>query len=164
MGRWACSSLTPLPMGPRWYRRRWMNPKVFPLLAAAILWLPLPNIVLLTRWGIFRLEAGLSWSSSKAKPCPPSIYCSNALKHRSPAMSSPTRLVRSHPDELLVGLVSVSDRAAGGVYRDEGLPALQSWLNTALTRQAQCARRLVRSEEHTSELQSLMRISYADFC
>lgn len=61
-------------------------------------------------------------------------------------MSCPTRLVRSHPDELLVGLVSVSDRAAGGVYRDEGLPALQSWLNTALTRPAQCARRLVPDE------------------
>src|SRR3546814_2614309 len=152
MGRWACSSLTPLPMGPRWYRRRWMNPKVFPLLAAAILWLPLPNIVLLTRWGIFRLEAGLSWSSSKAKPCPPSIYCSNALKHRSSAMSSPTRLVRSHPDELLVGLVSVSDRAAGGVYRDEGLTALQSWLNTALTRPAQCARRLVPADRKRTRL------------
>src|SRR3546814_4196438 len=27
-----------------------------------------------------------------------------------------------------------------------------------------CARRLARSEEHTSELQSLMRISYAVFC
>src|SRR3546814_8031960 len=27
-----------------------------------------------------------------------------------------------------------------------------------------CARRMIRSEEHTSELQSLMRISYAVFC
>src|SRR3546814_8238551 len=27
-----------------------------------------------------------------------------------------------------------------------------------------CSSQLVRSEEHTSELQSLMRISYADFC
>src|SRR3546814_10385315 len=27
-----------------------------------------------------------------------------------------------------------------------------------------CHRRIVRSEEHTSELQSLMRISYAVFC
>src|SRR3546814_7914912 len=27
-----------------------------------------------------------------------------------------------------------------------------------------CVRKLVRSEEHTSELQSLMRISYAVFC
>src|SRR3546814_9120827 len=35
----------------------------------------------------------------------------------------------------------------------------------SVVRKSQCARRLsVRSEEHTSELQSLMRISYAVFC
>ncbi|NYT85301.1 molybdopterin adenylyltransferase [Pollutimonas harenae] len=61
-------------------------------------------------------------------------------------MSSQTRLVRSHPDELLVGLVSVSDRATSGVYQDEGLPGLRSWLDTALTRSAQCAMRLVPDE------------------
>ena len=27
-------------------------------------------------------------------------------------------------DELLIGLVSVSDRASGGVYEDKGVPAL----------------------------------------
>jgi len=32
-------------------------------------------------------------------------------------------------DALRVGLVSASDRAAGGVYRDEGLPALKDWLS-----------------------------------
>ena len=31
-------------------------------------------------------------------------------------------------DALVVGLVSASDRAAGGVYRDEGIPALKAWL------------------------------------
>jgi len=31
-------------------------------------------------------------------------------------------------DLLRVGLVSASDRAAGGVYRDEGIPALKAWL------------------------------------
>jgi molybdopterin adenylyltransferase len=29
---------------------------------------------------------------------------------------------------LIVGLVSISDRASGGVYKDEGLPALKDWL------------------------------------
>src|SRR5258706_1602951 len=29
---------------------------------------------------------------------------------------------------LKVGLVSASDRAAGGVYKDEGIPALKAWL------------------------------------
>ena len=31
-------------------------------------------------------------------------------------------------EPLKVGLVSASDRAAGGVYRDEGIPALKAWL------------------------------------
>lgn len=33
---------------------------------------------------------------------------------------------------LLVGLVSVSDRASAGAYRDEGLPALKEWLGKAI--------------------------------
>ena len=35
-------------------------------------------------------------------------------------------------EELKIGLVSVSDRAARGVYKDEGLPALEEWLGKAL--------------------------------
>jgi molybdopterin adenylyltransferase len=34
--------------------------------------------------------------------------------------------------ELVVGLVSISDRASAGVYRDEGIPALQEWLKLAI--------------------------------
>ena len=30
--------------------------------------------------------------------------------------------------ELIVGLVSVSDRASSGVYQDQGIPALRDWL------------------------------------
>jgi len=36
-------------------------------------------------------------------------------------------------EQLLVGLVSISDRASGGVYKDEGLPALKDWLGKAVT-------------------------------
>src|SRR3546814_1716290 len=42
-------------------------------------------------------------------------------------------------------------------------PKLQP-VSRAGPRQSRLARRLPRSEEHTSELQSLMRISYAVFC
>jgi len=34
--------------------------------------------------------------------------------------------------ELLVGLVSISDRASAGVYKDEGIPALKEWLAAAI--------------------------------
>jgi len=33
---------------------------------------------------------------------------------------------------LVVGVVSASDRAAGGVYKDEGIPALKDWLGRAI--------------------------------
>jgi molybdopterin adenylyltransferase len=34
--------------------------------------------------------------------------------------------------ELRIGLVSVSDRASKGVYKDEGIPALKAWLAAAI--------------------------------
>ena len=33
---------------------------------------------------------------------------------------------------LVVGLVSISDRASAGAYRDEGIPALKEWLASAI--------------------------------
>ena len=35
-------------------------------------------------------------------------------------------------EQLIVGLVSVSDRASAGVYKDEGIPALKAWLGSAI--------------------------------
>jgi molybdopterin adenylyltransferase len=35
-------------------------------------------------------------------------------------------------EELVVGLVSISDRASAGVYKDEGIPALKAWLGSAI--------------------------------
>ena len=49
-------------------------------------------------------------------------------------------------NELVVGLVSVSDRASGGVYEDKGLPALQEWLSSALTTPFRIETRLIPDE------------------
>ncbi|HEV2431111.1 MAG TPA: molybdopterin adenylyltransferase [Burkholderiales bacterium] len=35
-------------------------------------------------------------------------------------------------EELLIGLVSISDRASAGVYKDEGIPSLKEWLASAI--------------------------------
>jgi molybdopterin adenylyltransferase len=35
-------------------------------------------------------------------------------------------------EELVIGLVSISDRASAGVYKDEGIPALKEWLTSAI--------------------------------
>src|SRR3546814_10024474 len=60
--------------------------------------------------------------------------------------SENTRRVRSHPDELIVGLVSGSDRASAGVYPDEGIPALEEWLARARTRAPRVVSRLIPDE------------------
>jgi len=39
----------------------------------------------------------------------------------------------SNATEILVGLVSISDRASAGVYKDEGIPALEGWLQQAIS-------------------------------
>ncbi len=42
-------------------------------------------------------------------------------------------------DPVRIGLVSTSDRAAGGVYADQGIPALQDWLGRAVRNPITCA-------------------------
>ena len=54
---------------------------------------------------------------------------------------------RSHPDELICGLVSISDRASSGVYRDEGLPALKAWLESAVSTPIHFEERLIPDEQ-----------------
>jgi len=58
-----------------------------------------------------------------------------------------TTIARNHPDELVVGLVSVSDRASAGTYKDEGIPALREWLGRTLTSPWQAVERLIPDEQ-----------------
>ncbi len=39
----------------------------------------------------------------------------------------------SNTAELIIGLVSISDRASQGVYKDEGIPALEEWFKQAIS-------------------------------
>ncbi|GAB1412904.1 MAG: molybdopterin adenylyltransferase [Burkholderiales bacterium] len=50
-------------------------------------------------------------------------------------------------EELLIGLVSISDRAAGGVYEDQGLPALREWFGAALASPWRMENRLIPDEQ-----------------
>jgi len=55
-------------------------------------------------------------------------------------------------EELVVGLVSISDRASQGVYKDEGLPALEDWLGKAVTSPAvRVVKRLIPDERPAIE-------------
>lgn len=54
-------------------------------------------------------------------------------------------------NELRIGLVSISDRAASGVYEDKGIPALQEWFAAALASPWRLESRLIPDEQPVIE-------------
>ncbi len=49
-------------------------------------------------------------------------------------------------DPIKIGLVTVSDRASKGIYQDEGIPALRSWLNQVLFNPMTLVERVIPDE------------------
>lgn len=64
---------------------------------------------------------------------------------------------------LRIGLISVSDRAANGIYQDQGIPALESWLASALTTPFVIETRLVPDEQPLIE-EALCELVDERFC
>jgi molybdopterin adenylyltransferase len=50
-------------------------------------------------------------------------------------------------EQIVIGLVSISDRASKGIYKDEGLPALDDWLGKAIRNPRRVIERLIPDEE-----------------
>ena len=60
-------------------------------------------------------------------------------------------MTEGSPETLLVGLVSISDRASQGAYEDKGIPALQAWFGTALISPWRMETRLIPDEQPVIE-------------
>jgi molybdopterin adenylyltransferase len=54
-------------------------------------------------------------------------------------------------DALLIGLVSISDRASKGVYEDKGVPGLVEWFTAALSSTWRMETRLIPDEQPVIE-------------
>jgi molybdopterin adenylyltransferase len=54
-------------------------------------------------------------------------------------------------ERVIIGLVSISDRASSGGYEDKGIPALQEWLKAALTTSWEAEVRLIPDDQATIE-------------
>ncbi len=54
-------------------------------------------------------------------------------------------------EELVIGLVSISDRASDGIYEDQGIPALQEWLAAALSTPWRAETRLIPDDRASIE-------------
>jgi molybdopterin adenylyltransferase len=50
-------------------------------------------------------------------------------------------------DKIVIGLVSISDRASSGVYKDEGIPALEDFFRRAITTPWSTVTRLIPDEQ-----------------
>ena len=50
-------------------------------------------------------------------------------------------------DSIRIGVVSISDRASTGVYADQGIPALQSWLASVVRNPIEWHTRLIPDDE-----------------
>ena len=68
-------------------------------------------------------------------------------------------------DPVRIGLVATSDRASQGVYRDEGIPALETWLTGALLNPIGFEKRLIPDERPSIEatLKELVDDRHCDF-
>lgn len=65
---------------------------------------------------------------------------------------------------LLIGLVSISDRASSGVYADQGLPELGAWFEAALTSPWRTEARLIPDDQTVIErtLIELVDVAHCD--
>ena len=59
------------------------------------------------------------------------------------------------PEPARIGLISISDRASQGVYADEGLPGLESWLTEVLWNPITFVTRLIPDEQ--AEIEATLR-------
>src|SRR3546814_3548852 len=102
----------------------------------------------------------------RARPGDPTTAAARALCRRLDRIGRPGRLVSiapapGLPDVAPLDAAALQAASAVVVHSDDGGEAL---LPAAAALSARPLHLVHRSEEHTSELQSLMRISYAVFC
>jgi molybdopterin adenylyltransferase len=75
------------------------------------------------------------------------------------ATMQPKTTMNSRTERTLrIGLVSISDRASGGVYEDKGIPALKEWLAKAITTPFRVETRLIADEQPVIE-QTLIELT-----
>ena len=69
----------------------------------------------------------------------------------------------SENEQIVIGLVSISDRASKGVYKDEGIPALNDWLAKAIVNPCRIIDRLIADERPEIE-RTLKQLSDDEGC
>src|SRR3546814_8714798 len=97
------------------------------------------------------------------------LVAGREIQNKTPRQISGCKVRRTFQNGGLFGELTVLENVLAGMHSVSRAPLLGTILRTRGARSVEAklihkARGLLRSEEHTSELQSLMRISYAVFC
>lgn len=69
----------------------------------------------------------------------------------------------SGSEQVMIGLVSISDRASKGIYEDEGVPALEQWLSRAVVNPVTFTSRVIPDERPTIE-EALKQLADIEGC
>ena len=69
----------------------------------------------------------------------------------------------SNEPDIIIGLVSISDRASDGTYADQGIPALSGWLDLAIKSPFEVRARLIPDERALIE-KTLIELSDEERC
>ena len=66
-------------------------------------------------------------------------------------------------EKITIGIISISDRASAGIYKDEGIPELKKWLSTAIDNDISFIEKLV-SDDFELIKNSIMELARSEAC
>ena len=66
-------------------------------------------------------------------------------------------------EKITIGIISISDRASAGIYKDEGIPELKKWLSSAIDNEIAFVEKLV-SDEYELIKNSIKEVASSEAC
>ena len=66
-------------------------------------------------------------------------------------------------EKITIGIISISDRASAGIYKDEGIPELKKWLSSAIDNEISFIEKLV-SDDFELIKNSIKQLASSEAC
>ena len=66
-------------------------------------------------------------------------------------------------EKITIGIISISDRASAGIYKDEGIPELKKWLSSAIDNEISFIEKLV-SDDYELIKNSIKELASSEAC
>lgn len=66
-------------------------------------------------------------------------------------------------EKITIGIISISDRASAGIYKDEGIPELKKWLSSAINNEISFIEKLV-SDDFELIKNSIKELASSEAC